>query len=111
MEYTITENQSVSMRMTPTEDSVQTTMLPSDAPRFSGSTGSDSEWNGSTDLDSSSYIVFFPLWAVAERQDADFWASSTSPIADLLAYGTIPISRKRSSTSGSTGLSPEEVEP
>lgn len=110
MEYSITEDGGVQMPTTLTIDSGMSTTGVSEGNFTTGSTGSDSEPNGYMEPDSNSYVLFFPLKAATERPDADFWGSSTSPIADLLAYGIIPISPTNGSTSGSTGLSPEEVE-
>ncbi|MBO7069791.1 MAG: hypothetical protein J6W09_00680 [Bacteroidales bacterium] len=114
MDKSSTEKNDALMPKTPTVDFVQTTTLPSDAKPFSASTVSDSEKNEFTDTASRSHI-----WclleemdeATAERLATEFLASWECTIAGSSVHGISRDLQKKNSNDGSTGPSPEEVEP
>jgi len=99
---------------TPTVDFETTTTLPSDVLPFNASTGSDSVKKEYTDSDS----VITPRWIMeewdsktAERFLTEFLASWEFTIVGSSAHGISRDLQKKNSNDGSTGPSPEEVEP
>lgn len=111
MDKSSTEKNDALMQKTPTVDFVQTTTLPSDAKPFSASTVSDSEKNEFTGT-----VLFFPdqpteLSLQASWFPPEFSVSWELRIVEKLGPGMYRVEARKNSNDGSTGPSPEEVEP
>lgn len=107
------ENNVVNLSTMPTVDFVRTIIGDSEKRFTSDSTGSDNGWKEFTATDSCLQEVT-PLATNLSHSDvpsAESWALSVSATSELLDYGITLNSKKKSSSNGSTGCTPEEVEP
>ena len=106
------EESNAKISMMPTNDFVQTIMRQSAEMYIRDWTDWDSALNGYTVSDSSSMEESHikPNSNITQESIAGFLDSWVSQIAASSEYGTIQISLTNSSTDGSTGPCPKEVE-